>query len=128
MRWGTLWMLLPDEALLLLMVGVGIALILGLLTGRTAIGVLALLILFPILAPFVEALFGTLPAWVSLLILVIVGLSILRGLASLFIGGRAADHMTGILAADVVRLIVLCLFLPFRLVGWIFRTFSNGRI
>lgn len=108
--------------------GVGLALIVGLLTGRAAIGVLGLLILFPILAPFVEALFGAIPAWVSLLILVIVGLSILRGLASLFIGGRAADHMTGILAADVVRLIIMCLFLPFRMVGWIFRTISNGRI
>jgi hypothetical protein len=126
MSW--LWFFLPDEALPLIVVGLGIALILGILTGRTMLGILGLVLLFPILSPFVESAMGSLPPWIALLILVIVGLSILRGLAALFIGQRAADTMTGNLAADVVRLIVMCLFLPFRLVGSIFRSISNGRL
>lgn len=126
MSW--LWFFLPDEALPLLVVGVAIALILGLLAGRTALSILGLLILIPILTPFVEALFGAMPAWISVVVLVIIGLSILRGIAALFIGRRAADTMVGTLAADVVRLVVICLFLPFRMAGWVVRTILNGRI
>lgn len=126
MSW--LWFFIPDEALPLLIVGVGLALILGLLTGRAVLGILGLLIIIPMLVPFIEALFGAMPPWISVLILVIIGLSLLRGLAGLFIGRRAADTMVGTLAADVVRFIVVCLFLPFRLVGMIFRTISNGRL
>ena len=127
MSW--LWFFLPDEALPLLIVGVALALIIGLLTGRAALIILGLLILIPILTPFVEALLGAMPAWIALVILVIVAIWILRGLATLFLGSsRAADHMVASVAADVVRLIVVCLFLPFRMVGWIFRTISNGRI
>ena len=121
-----LWFFLPDEALPLIIVGVGLALILGF--GRGVLGILGLLLLIPIVAPFVEALLGELPLWVSLLILAIVGLAIFRGLAGLLIGARAADHMMGILAADVVRLVVLFLFFPFRLAGWVFRAISNGRV
>ena len=126
MSW--LWFFLPDEALPLIIVGLGIALILGLLTGRAVLGILGLILLLPMLSPFVEGAIGALPPWISLLILVIVGLAILRGLAALFIGARAADTMVGTLAADVVRIVVACLFLPFRMAGWIFRAISNGRI
>ena len=44
MRWGVLWTLLPDEVLPLLVMSVGLALILGLLSGRTALSILALLL------------------------------------------------------------------------------------
>ncbi len=121
-----LWMFLPDQFLSLVIMGVGFMLILGLISGRTAFNTIALFVILPLVAaPFIEALFGALPLWISLLIMVVVGLSILRGLASLFIGSRAADTMTGTLAADVVRLLVRCLFWPFRVVGWCFRTMSN---
>ena len=124
MRSGILW-LLPDEMLPLLLPVVAIGLIIGVATGRTVMTVIGLLIFLPVIGGIAEGILGAMPPWISLLILVIIGLSLLRGLAALFIGQRAADTMTGHLAADVVRIVVVCLFFPFRLVGWFLR---NGRL
>lgn len=127
MHWGTLWMLMPDEALPLVIAGVGLALMLGLVSGRAALGiVLGLVVLPPLLAPLVEAVMGGLPPWVSLVILAFFGLAIIRGLAALLIGSRAADTMVGSLAADLVRFVVAILLLPLRVVGWALRMASNG--
>lgn len=127
MRWGAIWMLLPDEALPLLILGVGFTMILGLLRGRAALGILLMLLLAPVLAPFVEALMGVLPPWISLIVLAVVGLSILRGLAALAIGTRAADTMVGSLAADLVRLAMRMLIFPLRVLRWALGAAINGR-
>jgi len=119
MRSGILWALLPDEALPLVIMIAGLMMILGF--RQVAFSILGVVLLFPILAPFVEALLGELPPWVSLVILAFVGLAILRGLAALLIGQRAADTMVGSLAADVVRIIVGILFFPLRVAWWAFR-------
>jgi len=119
MRSGVLWALLPDEALPLVVVAAGLMMILGF--RQAALSILGMVLLFPILAPFVEALFGELPPWVSLVILAFIGLAILRGLAALLIGQRAADTMVGSLAADVVRIVVGTLFFPLRVAWWAFR-------
>lgn len=121
------WMLVPDEVLPLLIMGVGLALILGLLSGRAALGILGLLLLFPLMAPFVEAVLGELPPWVSLVILAFFALALIRGLAALLLGQRAADNMVGNLAADLVRLVVRLLILPLRMVRWAFRLVNHGR-
>lgn len=124
MRTGLLW-LLPDEVLPLLLPLAAIGLIIGVVTGRTVMAVIGLLIFLPLIGGIAEGVFSALPAWLSLGILAVIGISILRGVAALLIGQRAADTMTGNLAADIVRLVVVCLFFPFRLVGWFFR---NGRV
>ena len=118
-RWGVLWTLLPDEALPLVIMVAGLMMILGF--RRAGLGVLGTALLLPVLAPFVEALFGELPPWVSLVVLAFVGLSILKGLAALLIGPRAADHMAGSLAADIVRIVVGMLFFPLRVAWWALR-------
>lgn len=127
MRWGVLWTLLPDEALPLLIAGVGLAMILGLLRGRAALGILLMLLLAPVLASFVEVLMEILPPWISLIVLAVIGLSILKGLAALLIGPRAADTMVGSLAADLVRLAVRILIFPLRVLGWALGAAINGR-
>jgi len=127
MGWGALWLLVPDEALPLIVVGIGVALILGFITGRGALMlILALVLLPPLLGPFIEGVLGELPPWVSLLILAVLGLAILRGLVGLVLGQRAADTMVGSLAADLVRLVVKLLLFPFRAVGWGFRMLNIG--
>ena len=123
MRSGALWALLPDEALPLIIMGAGLMIILGF--RRAGLSVLGAALLLPVLSPFIEALFGELPPWVSLVILAFIGLAILRGLAALLIGQRAADHMTGSLAADVVRVVVGMLFFPLRAVWWAIRLFGR---
>jgi hypothetical protein len=125
MRWGVLWTFLPDEALPLLIVGVGLALMLGLISGRAALGLLGLLLLSPLLAPLIEELLGELPPWISLIILAFLALALFRGLAALILGQRAADAMAGNLAADLVRLMVRLLFLPLRIGWWVVRILVN---
>jgi len=119
MRSGVFWALLPDEALPLVIMVAGLLMILGF--RRAGLSILGAALLLPMLAPFVEALFGELPPWVSLVILAFIGLAILRGLAALLIGQRAADTMVGSLAADVVRIVVGILFFPLRVAWWAFR-------
>ncbi len=123
MRWGVLWMFIPDEALLLIVLGLGFAVMFGLLTFRVALGLIVALAVLP---PFVEGVLGDLPPWVSLVLLAVIGLAILRGVAALLIGQRAADTMAGNLGADIVRLVVRIIILPLRVIRWAFRDVIIG--
>lgn len=119
MRWFVFG-LLPDAALPLLLAVAGLLLILGF--RRAALGIVPFVLLTPIIAPVVESVLAELPPWASLLILAVVGLGLLQGVAALFLGPRAAAHMTGILAAHFV---LACLLFPFRVVRWISRVVAN---
>jgi hypothetical protein len=119
---GALWFLIPDEALILVVAGVGLALMLRLISGRTAISVLGMLALSLLLAPVVETLFASLPAWVGILILMAIIGSLIRLFLAIFLGSQGAAHTLGILAANAIRFLIL---LPFRIIGWIFRRFAS---
>lgn len=120
-----LWFFIPDEAIPLLFVGIGLAVICGVINGRTACKILGGLLILLLATPFIVALVGALPIWVSVLIMVIVGIALLKAISSIFIGENSTDHMVGVLAADFVRSLVL---LPFRAVGFIFRAISGKRL
>lgn len=65
---------------------------------------------------------SSLPAGISLLLAVIVGLAILRGVLSLVIGRGATDHAVGALVVDGIRFALLLVFvLPFRVLAGIVR-------
>ena len=116
-----LWMFLPDEFVILIIVGVALAMMVGLVRGRTAAGIIGGLILMLLAQPFIDALVDALPGWLLLLVLLWLVWWILRAVAGLLLGREAAGHMTGILAADVVRFMARAVFwitaLPFRLIG-----------
>jgi amino acid transporter len=122
---GLLWTLIPDEALILVIAAIGLGLILGIIRGKTAVSMIGGIVLMLLLEPFVESLFAALPWWLTIAVLVVLVLSLLRGLSGLVLGGRASDHMVGILAADIVRFCFVGFFqilaMPFRLIGWLFR-------
>ena len=115
---NVLWTLLPDEFLPLLVVAVGLAIMLRLVSIRAGVGFLGFLLVTIVLSPFLEMVIAQLPSWLRLLLVVLFVISILQGLAGLLIGGRAADHMAGSLAADAVRFFFRMLFFPVRLL-WI---------
>jgi len=120
-----LWLLLPDEMLVLVIIGVGLALILGLIRGRAAMGLLGAVVLVLLAGPFIDALLDTLPGWMLFLLLLFVAVALFRRALSLLLGPRAADEAVGSLAADVIRagfrLLFLLLCLPFRILWWVFR-------
>ncbi len=123
MQW--LWLFLPDEALVLVIVLIGMGLMVGFLRPRSAGQLLGGIVLMLLLAPFIESFVSSLPWWVNLLLLFGIGWAVIRGLSRFVLGARAADHMVGTLAADVVRALFRAVFfalaLPFRFIGWMLR-------
>lgn len=120
-----LWVWLPDEAMLLVIAGIGLALMFGFFRGRSAAGLLGAVILVLLAGPFIDALLDALPGWMLLLLLLWVALALFRWVLSLLLGARAANEAVGSLAADMIRagfrLLFLLLCLPFRILWWVFR-------
>jgi hypothetical protein len=102
MRFRSLWWFVPDEALPLILIGGAILVILGVLRPNRVIAIVLGLAFLPLLGPIVDGLFVVLPWWIIVPVLVIIAISMFRGIAALFIGNEAADHMVGTLAAAVV--------------------------
>lgn len=121
MQW--LIMFLPDEAVVLVIAAIGFALMIGILRLRSADQILASLILMLLLSPFIESFISLLPSWINLLLLLGIGWALVRALFNFVLGQSAADHMIGILAADVIRglfrAVWFALTLPFRFLGWV---------
>jgi hypothetical protein len=113
-----LWALLPDEFMPLAIAGIGLALILGIIGLRKAASLIGGICLLLVTAPFFDALFDGLPTWLFLLTLPVLLVLVIRWLVRMVIGQRAADHLVGTLAADLIRAIIL---LPFRILGLLFR-------
>ena|SRR5437870_3135777 len=120
-----LWLFIPDSALVLVIAGVGLAVLLGIIRGRQAASILGGIVLMLLLTPFLESLFDALPLWLTLILTLAICFSILRCLAGFLLGSQAGDHMVGTLAADAVRFcfagFLLLLSLPFRMLGWLLR-------
>ncbi len=116
---------LPDELIILLIVGGGFAMIFGArrLGGSLIVMAIALAVLPGILAPLFDMLPGYLLVVLLLFFLVSTVFSGLRWLSSLIIGGRATDNMVGSLAADVVKATFLG---TLRLCGSAFRGVWRG--
>ena len=108
-------MFLPDEALPLVIMVLGLALMLGLLSIRNALGLIGVLVISIISWPILDPLIDGLPWWVIPLLVVFLGLSILRQFASSILGAGAADEMVGNLAAGAVRMTLRLAVLPVRL-------------
>ena len=119
----TLLAWLPNEFIVLGIVLIGFGLMVGLINGRRAAALLGFVFLLMVSGPFVDSLLDTLfdlaPWWLLLLLGILLTFSLLGVVSRVLIGRRAADHMVGILAADVVRFGFRMAFgliaLPFRL-------------
>jgi hypothetical protein len=121
----TLWLWLPDEAMVLVIALIGLALIVGLISRRAAMGLLGTVVLMLLAGPFIAALLDALPGWMLFLLLLWAALGFFRWVLSLLLGARAADEAVGSLAADVIRagfrLLFVLACLPFRILWWVFR-------
>ena len=123
MKLGTVAIFVPDELLVLVLIGGGIAWIIcarKLATSMFAFVVLSFL-LPPLLAPIIQML----PTWVLWVILgyvifmiPFIAVSIFQGLVSPVLGRQTTNEMGGHLAADVARAMIVG---PFKLIGVVFR-------
>lgn len=109
-----LFAFLPDEALPVIIVGLGLALILGIISRSVVFSILGTIILFAILSPFIDALFDSLPLWLLLLIMLFVGFSLLKLIMNTLFGREATGHLLG-------RFLYKVFAMPFRLIGHLIR-------
>jgi predicted MFS family arabinose efflux permease len=106
--------LLPECTWILVIVGVGFALMLQIISRQTAGRIIGTIVLLALLSPFVDSLFDTLPGWVSLLLLIGFCFSVGNWIIGALFGRHTASHLWALLLHDVI-------LIPFRLVGHLFR-------
>ena len=107
---------LPEEAIILIIMAGGFALMFG--AKKLAGTLFALSALMIFLPPLLEPVLDALPEWVLRILLGFVFFSVVGLGFRLVIGRAATEQMVGTLAADVVRSLFLS---PFRVIRWVFR-------
>ena len=111
-------MLVPDSALPLVVVILGILVIVGVVARQRALSLLIMGAIMLILTPFIESAFAALPWWIAIGIFLVVGLSMARGALALMLGTRAADHAVGHVAGYAI---IATARGGFRAVQWMLR-------
>jgi len=106
--------MISDEALILVLVATGFLVMFRVISGHTAAAIIGSVLLYAVLGPFIDSLLDLLPGWALILLMIAFGITLFQAVASLFIGKSVSNHMTGILAADIIRFFI---FLPFRIAG-----------
>lgn len=107
---------LPQEAIPLLFVAGGFALMLGLRgIARMLFVLCGIMILLPVIIGPVRDI---LPPWALLPLGVIFWISVLGSVITMLIGKEAKEQMVGSLAADFAK---WSFFAPFRFLRWLFR-------
>jgi uncharacterized membrane protein YccC len=105
---------LPESTWILVIVGVGFALIFQIISRKAAGRIIGGIVLLALLGPFIHSLFSTLPGWLSVVILVVLCISIGNWIIGSLFGRHTASHLWALLIHDVI-------LVPFRLVGLLFR-------
>lgn len=122
MKLGTIAIFVPDELLVLVLMGGGVALIVG--ARKLAASMFAFVVLLLLLPPLLAPIIHMLPTWVMWVILgyvifliPFIAVSIFQGLVSPALGKQTTNEMGGRLAADVARAMIVA---PFKLIGAVF--------
>ena len=108
--------LMPPEVFVLLLVGTGIALMLG--ARKIALLLIVTVLAGAFLPPIIDPILDSLPLWLLLVVGVLGGLAILRSVGELLMGKESTDHAVGTLATSGLK---AALALPFRVLRWVVR-------
>ena len=128
---GWILFLLPDEFLPLIFVGIGLAVILQVITISRAITIIGALVLLMILSPFIESLIEGLldlvPLWIVMTVVFLICFILLRLVLEFVLGREAIGHVVFSFLSFSARLVYRFLVFPFRLVGGLVRMFLTRR-
>jgi len=119
-----LWFM-PDELLVVVVILAAIGLIVGVRRDRVG-GLLASIVLLLLIGPFVEALFVSLPLWVSLVVLLLMGLALVRWFLEMTLGKEAAGHVLGTFVVKGIGGTLRLALLPLRGALWLLGTAVRG--
>ena len=101
-----LWMLIPEEAYILLLVGIGVATIVGIFSLAQAGGLVLMICLIALATPFLDPLIDMLPDWaVGLLCLCFV-----IALIGILFGRRVRENVISMILFSLIAF-------PFRVLG-----------
>ena len=114
-RFTTIAGLVPPQLFLFLLLGAGLALIVG--AKRLAVILVVTVIACVFLPVILEPILASLPFWLLLLVGAFAVFAILRAIMEMTIGKKSTDHAVGALAADGLKNLIA---LPFRIIRWIF--------
>src|SRR5262245_34268537 len=93
---GFLAWLLPDEAIVLVLVAIGFAVILGTRRAAGALFILFLtVVITPLFLPLVDLVIESMPLWSLLIAGAWLVLALARGLLALFVGQHASNEIIG---------------------------------
>jgi hypothetical protein len=109
---------LPDEALPLILVAGGFAIMFG--QKKIALALFQMVFLLAFLPVLLEPFLDMVPLWALYLLMIGICLSMFGSIVKILLGKAATEQMVGSLAADFFK---WSLFTPFRLVRWIFFRF-----
>jgi hypothetical protein len=113
-RFTTIVGLVPPQLFVFLLVGAGIALIVGAKRVATILVVTVTAVVF--LPVILEPILASLPFWLLLVVGALAGFTILRAIMQMAIGKKSTDHAVGTLAADGLKGMVA---VPFRIIKWV---------
>jgi hypothetical protein len=105
--------LLPDNALVLVIMIAAFGLIIGVINRAIAFRIVGMIVLYAMLSPFISSLFDYLPPWLVTVLEIAFILSIARWILSALFGRRSTDHFVGILMWNLFAF-------PFRFLGYLF--------
>lgn len=112
-------LLVPPEALLLLLVTAGILMIVGLKRQASGLILFVLSMAFlPVFEPLIGAVTAAIPNWLLALILLAIAFAVVRAVSTLFLGKGASDHLMGTMAANMIK---FSFFFPFRVCAALLR-------
>ena len=109
-----LLMFMPNELIPLVVVGIGVALIVGLVNRKRAIGLVVLLLCLPLLDQVLGALFQSLPTWVLVGATAFFAIQVVRTVLEFVLGTHAAGHVLGVTVVALARLAGWLLLAPLR--------------
>lgn len=111
MKW---LMLLPEEFWLLLITGLGIAVMVRLMSVKVAFGIIGTLILIALSGPFIDSLIDMIPTWLFVILVVVVVISIFNLFVGTLFGRGTVERLWSRILYDILAF-------PFRLIISAFR-------
>jgi hypothetical protein len=110
----TLLFLLPASALPIVVAAAGIALVLGVVRPRVALGFIGAFVLVIALDPVIESLLASLPWWATASFLVLVAIGLVRMTLTGIFGEVAAGHVIGSAVVGAAKLAALVVSWPLK--------------
>lgn len=109
---GMLISLLPPQLWILVLIGTAFGVIFGIVPRGAIVSVIVCIFLMSFLGPIIGSVFNSLPWWVSTIMTILFGLSVITWLINLVFGERTGSHLSALIIHDII-------LAPFRFVGFL---------